>query len=470
MNKEIDTNLVVIGGGPAGYSAAFRAADLGIKTILIEKNKVLGGVCLNKGCIPSKTLLHFARFLQEYKEFIDLKIISEKIKINLINLQIWKNKIIKKMNNGLNLLACKRKIKIIYGKASFINENKIFISNKTNKNYCINFKNVIISTGSSPIKLPYIKTSDTRIWYSTDALKISFIPKRMLIIGGGIIGLEMATVYSSLGSIVDIIESSNAILPSVDSDISSFFIHTIKKKFNLMLQTSLQSINFLKDNILVKIKQNNVIKKIYYDVILVSIGRFPNTDSLKLNNTDVQLDERKYIITDQQCKTNISHIFAIGDVSGHPMLAHKGIHEGHISAEVISGKNHFFDTKIIPNICYTDPEVAWVGITEKIAKKKNISYSTSVFPWQTSGRAHASNSSSGITKLIFNKKTKQIIGGAIVGRNAGELLGEITLAIEMGCDVSDISLTIHAHPTLYESINSASKMFEGTITDLLNIT
>jgi dihydrolipoamide dehydrogenase len=469
MNKEINTNLVVIGGGPAGYSAAFRASDLGIKTILIEKSKVLGGVCLNMGCIPSKTLLHFAKFLQEYQEFMDLNIFFNKIDFNLKNLKIWKNNIIKKMNNGLNILANKRNIKIIYGKASFINKNKIIVDNNTNKKFFINFKNVIIASGSKPIKLPYIKTSEKRVWYSTEALNIPFIPNRMLVIGGGIIGLEMATVYSSLGAKVDVIENSERILPSVDIDISSFFMQTIKEKFNLMLKTSIENINFRKDYILVEIRQKDIIKKMHYDVILVSIGRFPNTNSLKLNNTEVQLNERKYIITDQQCRTNISNIFAIGDVSGPPMLAHKGIYEGHISSEVIFGKNHFFDTKIIPNVCYTDPEVAWVGVTEQEAVEKNISYSTSIFPWNVLGRAHASNSSTGLTKLIFNKNTRQIIGGSVIGRNAGELLGEITLAIEMGCDVSDISLTMHAHPTLYESINSASKIFEGTITDLLNI-
>ncbi|MCW5197765.1 dihydrolipoyl dehydrogenase [Buchnera aphidicola] len=470
MNKEINTNLVVIGGGPAGYSAAFRASDLGIKTILIEKNKVLGGVCLNEGCIPSKTLLHFAKFLQEYKEFMSLNIIFNTPKFDLKKLNIWKKNIIKNMNFGLDILARQRNVKIITGEVSFINENRIIVNNGLNTNCFINFKNIIIASGSRSIKLPNIKSSDKRVWYSTEALKIPFIPDRMLIVGGGIIGLEMATVYSSLGSIVDVIENSNSILPSVDVDITNFFIKTVQDRFNIMLKSSIQNINFLKDSILVTIKTENTIKKINYDIILVSIGRFPNTDSLKLNNTEVQLNEHKYIITDQQCRTNVSNIFAIGDVSGHPMLAHKGIYEGHIAAEVISGKNHFFDTKIIPNVCYTDPEIAWVGITEKEAENKNIQYSVSVFPWNISGRAHASNSSMGKTKLIFNKNTRQIIGGSIIGRNAGELLGEITLAIEMGCDVSDISLTMHAHPTLYESINSASKIFEGTVTDLLNIT
>ncbi|CAL4320159.1 dihydrolipoyl dehydrogenase [Buchnera aphidicola] len=468
MNKKvINTNLAIIGGGPAGYSAAFRASDLGIKTILIEKKPVLGGVCLNVGCIPSKALLHFSKFLKEYDEFCDLEIFSHKLSFNLKKLNLWKKNIIRKMNHGLKILADKRQLKVIHGEASFINKKEIFIKHK-DSNINVQCKNIIIASGSTPIKLSSIDNENKNIWNSTDALKIPFIPRKMLIIGGGIIGLEMATVYSSLGAKIDIIENSDRILPSCDLDVSSFFINSINKKFNLLLDTYIEKIESLDSKFFVKTKKNGIYYENKYDVILVSIGRFPNTN-LNLTNVNIDLDKRGFIITDQQCRTNIKNIFAIGDVSGNPMLAHKGIYEGHIAAEVISGKNHFFDTNIIPNICYTDPEIAWVGMGEEEAIKNDIEYEKSIFPWSVSGRACVSNSSYGMTKLIFDKNTKKIIGGSIVGRNAGELLGEITLGIEMGCDVSDISLTIHAHPTLYESINSAAKISEGTITDLLNL-
>ncbi|NIH16650.1 MAG: dihydrolipoyl dehydrogenase [Buchnera aphidicola (Periphyllus lyropictus)] len=468
MNKFISTSLVVIGGGPAGYSAAFRASDLGIKTVLIEKNLVLGGVCLNVGCIPSKALLHFSKVLEEYKEFFKLDIFTNKPKFNINKIHSWKKDIILKMNSGLNILAKKRKVKVLHGKASFINKKKIKMLSSNNDSFEINFENAVIASGSSPIKFPCIKSNDKRIWYSTDALNIPFIPNKMLIIGGGVIGLEMATVYSALGSNVDVIENSSSIFPTLDIDVSSFFINSIKNKFNLILNACVENIDFSKKNLCVQIKIKDQLKKFKYDVILISIGRSPNVSSLNLHNIDLNLDRKNFILTDNQCRTNIKNIFSIGDVSGNPMLAHKGIYEGHLAAEVISGKNHYFDTTIIPNICYTDPEVAWVGITEKEAKLKNIEYLVSVFPWSALGRAAVSNSSVGMTKLIYNKTTKKIIGGSVVGRSAGELLGEISLAIEMGCDVTDISLTMHAHPTLYESINSASKIVDRTITDLLN--
>ncbi|NIH40957.1 MAG: dihydrolipoyl dehydrogenase [Buchnera aphidicola (Periphyllus aceris)] len=468
MNNIINTDLVVIGGGPAGYSAAFRASDLGVKTLIVEKYSVLGGVCLNVGCIPSKALLHFSKVLQEYREFLKLQVVTNKPEFNFKKIQSWKNNLIQKMNNSLNVLSKKRNVKIVKGIASFVNKNKIFVKSN-NKNLEINFKNVIIATGSSSIKLPCLNSHDKRIWYSSDAVNLPFIPNKMLIIGAGIIGLEMATIYSSLGSKVDIIENSDTILSSADLDISSFFIKSIQDKFNLMLNSCVENIKLNKNYITVKIKTDDFIKKINYDVILVSIGRFPNIHDLNLNNVGVQLDNKKFIIIDDQCRTNVPGIYSIGDVSGNPMLAHRGIYQGHIVAEVISGKNHYFDTKIIPNICYSDPEIAWVGLTEKDLIKNKIQYKSSTFPWIASGRACVSNSSKGITKLIFDKLTNKIVGGAIVGRTAGELLGELTLAIEMGCDLSDISLTMHAHPTLYESIQSSSKMIEGTMTDLLNV-
>ncbi|UNB92349.1 MAG: dihydrolipoyl dehydrogenase [gamma proteobacterium endosymbiont of Trioza apicalis] len=468
MNNKDKKNVVIIGGGPAGYSAAFRCADLGLNTTIIERYKKLGGVCLNVGCIPSKALLHISKIMDETKTLEKSGIKYNKPNININKIKKWKEKIIKNLTNGLNYLSKLRKIKIINGTAEFIKNNTINVKNK-NETKTINFDDAIIATGSNSNKLSLIKNDDYRIWNSTDALNLKYIPKNMLIIGGGIIGLEMSNIYQSLGSKIDIIELSNQIIPMIDKDIAFFFTKQIESKINLMLETKIIKIEKTNKGLYVHFKQKKLKKqKKYYDAILVAIGRKPNIKLLNLDKVGININKNNFICVDKQMRTNISNIYAIGDVIGQPMLAHKGIHEGHIAAEVISGKKNYFEPKVIPYISYTNPEIAWVGLSEKEAKKNNISYEIAIFPWIASGRAIASNCSNGITKLIFNKKNNKIIGGALVGINSGELLGEISLAIEMGCNAKDIALTIHAHPTLYESIGMAAKIYEGTITDLYN--
>ncbi|AZP36177.1 Dihydrolipoyl dehydrogenase [Candidatus Annandia adelgestsuga] len=463
----LKTEIVVIGSGPSGYSAAFRCADLNYKTFLIEKYKNLGGVCLNVGCIPSKTLLHIVKLILDIKYYAKYKIINNSCNINIKELILFKEKIIKKISNNILNMAKKRNIKIIYGIAEFINNNSLKIKKK-NENIIINFNHAIIATGSKPIKYNNLNYDDF-IWNSTNSLNIPNIPKKMLIVGGGVIGLEMGTIYYSLGSEIDIIERSSQILPSLDSDVIKHFLKINKSKFNFMLNTKIISIEKCKKgvNVVIKDKKKKK-KKIFYNSVLISIGRKPNIKNLKIDNTDIKLNKNGYIKVNNQMKTNVPNIYAIGDVVGQPMLAHKGIHEGHIVAEIISGKKYYFDPLVIPSVSYTNPEIAWVGITEKEAKIKGIDCKVSIFPWKASGRAILSNCDDGITKLIFDKKSKKIIGGIIVGEHADELLSEITLAIEMGCDSEDISLIIHPHPTLSESIGLSSDIFNGTITDLLN--
>ncbi|QJC28172.1 dihydrolipoyl dehydrogenase [Enterobacteriaceae endosymbiont of Plateumaris braccata] len=469
MSKKIKTSVVVIGGGPSGYSAAFRCSDLGIKTIIVENYLNLGGVCLNVGCIPSKTLLHIAKLIKENNNFFNKGILNNIPNLNIEKIILWKNEIIKKLSNGLNFLARSRKINVINGIGKFKTPNILDVKNN-NDYYQIEFEHAIIATGSKPIKLPFIPYDDDRIWNSTDALLLKQIPKKILILGGGIIGLEMATIYHALGTEINIIEMSNKILPLVDNDIMQVYNNSIKNKFNIMLNTKVISIDNKKDLLKVYMTNDNN-KSIFskkFDIILTAIGRKPNSNFIKNNSFNIQTNNDGFIKVDNQMRTNISHIYAIGDVIGHPMLAHKGIHEGHLVAEIISGKNHFFIPKVIPSIAYTDPEIGWVGITEKDAKIKNINYGISSFPWNALGRGLCSNAENGLTKLIFDKNTNKIIGGLIIGYNAGELLGEISLAIEMGCDAEDISLTIHAHPTFYESIGITTEVFLGSATDILN--
>ncbi|WP_367681673.1 dihydrolipoyl dehydrogenase [Buchnera aphidicola] len=466
MEKKIYTQVVVVGSGPAGYSAAFRCADLGLKTTLIEKYEVLGGVCLNVGCIPSKALLHISKVITESKELSESGVLFNKPIIDINKIRKWKERITGSLNIGLSSMAKYRNIKVIIGKAKFLNSKSLSVESKKEK-VIIMFENAIIATGSRAIKLPNFPYNDKRIWDSTDALNLQNIPNRLLIIGGGIIGLEMATVYSSLGSKIDIIDSGMRLLPVVDKDVIDIFVCAVNKKFNLMLNRVISKIELEKQGVVVTTADNE--EKNCYDAILVAIGRKPNYKDLNINSIGIEINELNFIKTDKQLRTNISNIFAIGDVIGQPMLAHKGIHEGHIAAEVIAGKKHFFMPKVIPCVAYTDPEIAWVGLTEQEAMKLKINYKKAVFPWSASGKAITSHAHIGLTKLIFDKETNRIIGGMIIGRNASELLSEISLAIEMGCDAEDISLTIHAHPTLYESIGLAAEVFQGTITDLMNI-
>ncbi|QIE01940.1 dihydrolipoyl dehydrogenase [Buchnera aphidicola] len=468
MNNTIHAQVIVIGSGPSGYSAAFRCADLGLDTILVERYNTLGGVCLNVGCIPSKTLLHIAKVIKEAKDLHQSGIFFNEPVIDIKKVQTWKENIIKKLTNGLSYMRDKRKIRIFHGHAVFDTDKSISIISQEDK-LTVFFDSAIIATGSKPIQIPSIPNDDVRIWDSSDALSLQCIPNRFLIIGAGIIGLEMATIYSALGSNVDIIDRFNHFLPAVDQDISNIYIKSINKKFNLMLNTHVDNIKLDHSGLITHLIKDGVDQKnMLYDAILVAIGRTPNIDKLGLDKIGLKINDFGFISVDNQLKTNIPHIYAIGDVTGFPMLAHKGVHEGHIAAEVIAGKKHYFEPRVIPSIAYTEPEIAWVGLNETQAKKEDIDYAISIFPWSSSGRAMASNSTLGMTKLIFNKNNNKIIGGSIIGTNAGELIGEIGLAIEMGCDAEDIALTIHAHPTLYESIGLSAEIFQGTATDVLN--
>ncbi|WP_343128322.1 dihydrolipoyl dehydrogenase [Buchnera aphidicola (Takecallis taiwana)] len=467
MIRDIHVQVLVIGAGPAGYTAAFRSADLGLKTAMIEKHNSLGGVCLNVGCIPSKFLLHIAKVIKETQEISKYGVYFNNPKINFSLIKKQKKNIINNLANGLKHMAKSRMINILYGIGSFVNKNTVLVVNQTEK-INVHFDHVIISTGSKSIMLPHIPYDNICIWDSTNALSLNTIPKKLLIIGSGIIGLEMATFYSTIGSQVDIIDRCDQILPFLDRDVVKVFTSAVKNDFNILLETNFNNLTVQDGQVVVTLcnKLNKI--KASYDAVLVAIGRKPNIQTLLLDNIGLDVDENNFIKIDDQFRTNVPNVYAIGDVTGQPMLAHKGIHQGHIVSEIIAGYKHYFHPITIPAVSYTDPEIAWTGINEYEARKKNINIETAVFPWNVSGRAIVSNCKHGVTKLIINKDTRQIIGGAIVGRHAGELLSEITLAIEMGCDIEDIALTIHAHPTLSESIGLTAQILQGTITDLMN--
>jgi len=467
MSNEIKTQVVVLGAGPGGYSAAFRAADLGLDVVLVEKYASLGGVCLNVGCIPSKAMLHVAKVIQEAKHIDAHGVSFGEPTIDLDKIRGYKEGVVNQLSGGVAGMAKMRKVKTVTGTAKFTSTTSMVVEGE--ETTTINFDNAIIACGSRPIELPFIPHSDPRIWNSTDALKLDNVPKKLLIMGGGIIGLEMGTVYESLGSEVDVVEMFDQLIPAADADMVRIYTKANKKRFNLMLSTKVTAVEAKDDGIYVSVEGKKApTDPIRYDAVLVAIGRAPNGLMIGAEGAGIAVDERGFINVDKQMRTNVSNIFAIGDVVGQPMLAHKATHEAHVAAEVIAGQNHFFDPKVIPSIAYTFPEVAWVGLTEKEAKEQGINFEVAKFPWAASGRAIASDVADGMTKLIFDKDTDRVIGGALVGENAGELLGEIGLAIEMGCDAEDIGLTIHAHPTLHESIGMAAEMYEGCITDLPN--
>ena len=468
MSKEIKARVAVLGAGPAGYSAAFRCADLGLEVVLIERYSTLGGVCLNAGCIPSKALLHVSKVIEEAKALAEHGIVFGEPQTDIDKVRLWKEKVVGQLTGGLDSMAKKRKVTVVKGFGKFSSPNSIEVQGDAGQTV-VNFQNAIIAAGSRPIELPFIPHDDPRIWDSTDALELKEVPGKMLIMGGGIIGLEMGTVYHALGSEIDVVEMLDQVIPAADKDIVKVYANQIKTKFNLMLETKVTAVDAKKDGIYVSMEGKIAPAQAKrYDAVLVAIGRVPNGLLLDPGNAGIQVDEHGFIKVDKQMRTNVPHIHAIGDIVGQPMLAHKGVHEGHVAAEVIAGKNHYFDPKIIPSIAYTEPEVAWVGKTEKEAQAEGINYETATFPWAASGRAIASDCANGMTKLIFDKDTHRVVGGAVVGTNGGELLGEIGLAIEMGCDAEDMALTIHAHPTLHESVGLAAEAFEGTITDLPN--
>ena len=469
--SEVKGQVLVIGAGPGGYSAAFRCADLGLETVLVERHDTLGGVCLNVGCIPSKALLHVAKVIEEAEHISHAGITFDKPTIDLPGVAAYKAGVVKKLTDGLTAMAKMRKVTVIQGTAKFIDDHSVIVEHtKDDGQTKVTFDNCIIAAGSQSSKMGFIPHEDPRIWDSTNALEVKEVPKRLLIMGGGIIGLEMGTVYQKLGSQVDVVVRGPQVMTGTDKDIVKIYTKSNEKRFNFMFKTQTQAIIPKEDGIYVEFKGENApAEPQMYDAVLVAMGRTPNGLKLGLENAGVNVNEKGIIATDNQLRTNVPHIFAIGDIIAGPMLAHKAVHEGHVAAEVIAGHKVFFEPKQIPGIAYTFPEIATAGLSEIEAKEKGINYEVASFPWSASGRALAADvSSDGMTKLIFDKDTHQLIGGALVGDNAGELLGEISLALEMDCDAEDIALTIHAHPTLHESVGMAAEIFDGVITDLPN--
>ena len=461
------TEVVVLGSGPGGYSAAFRAADLGMKVTLIERYDSLGGVCLNVGCIPSKALLHIAKVVEESNDIKSKGIIDfGEIKFNREKIVKWKSDVVSKLTTGLKGMAKMRNVDVVHGYGQFTSDKAIEVDNNGKKT-TIEFKHAIIAAGSQPIKLPFIP-EDPRIIDSTGALEMTEIPKNMLIIGGGIIGLEMAQVYHTLGSKITVVEFMDQLMGAADKDVVKPYEKMVSKHYDIRLETKVTKVEAKKDGIYVSMegkKGNDKPEK--FDRVLVAVGRTPNGKLIGAENAGVNVDERGFIPVDTQQKTNVSNIYAIGDIVGQPMLAHKAVPEGRLAAEVISGKKHYFEPKCIASVAYTDPEVAWVGLTEKEAKEKGIKYDKGVFPWAASGRSLSLGRDEGMTKMIYDENNV-LIGAGIVGPNAGELIAEAALAIEMGCDAEDIALTIHPHPTLSETLALATEVFEGTVTDLPN--
>ena len=465
-DSDLHAEIVVLGSGPGGYTAAFRAADLGKKVILIEKYDSIGGVCLNVGCIPSKALLHTAEIINEAAEMADHGIDFGKPKIDIKKLAGFKNKVIKQLTGGLAGLAKQRKVQIITGYGKFTSANTIEVTGKDGSQ-SISFDNAIIAAGSSVFKIPGFPYDDERLMDSTGALELADIPKRLLVIGGGIIGLEMATVYDALGAKVSVVELSPGLIPGCDADLVRPLMKRVKKRYeNIWLNSKVTAIEAQKKGLKVSFEGKGVPETDTFDRVLLAVGRSPNGKLIDAEKAGVAVDERGFISVDKQQRTNVNHIFAIGDIVGQPMLAHKATHEAKTAAEVIAGMKSYFDAKTIPSVAYTDPEISWMGITEEQAKAEGVEYTKGVFPWAASGRSLSIGRNEGITKLLFDKSTHKIIGAGMVGTNAGELIAEAVLALEMGADIEDIALTMHPHPTLSETFNFAAEMAEGTITDL----
>ena len=470
---DIHADIVVLGAGPGGYTAAFRAADLGKKVVLIERYPTLGGVCLNVGCIPSKALLHVAKVITDAEETAQQGIVFGKPGIEIDKLRKWKDSITGKLTKGLSGLAQKRKVEVVRGIGKFTSPNMMQVETADGQKN-VSFEHCIIAAGSSAARIPGFPYDDPRIIDSTGALKLEEIPKRMLIIGGGIIGLEMATVYDALGSKVSVVEWMDQLIPGADSDLIKPLHKRIQKRYEaIYLKTRVTGIESQENGLKVTFEGQNSIatpEPQTYDRILMAVGRRPNGRDIGAERAGVNVSERGFISVDKQLRTNVPHIFAIGDIVGEPMLAHKATHEGKLAAEIIAGgeqmKNAAFDARAIPSVAYTDPEIAWMGLTETEAKKQGVEYEKAAFPWAASGRALAMARDEGFTKLLLDKKTRRILGAGIVGVNAGELISETVLALEMGVDMEDIGLTIHPHPTLSETVFFAAEIAEGTITDL----
>ena len=466
--------MLVLGSGPGGYSAAFRAADLGLKTVLVERYPALGGVCLNVGCIPSKALLHIAAVMDEAKTLGEHGIAFGPPQIDLDKLRAWKNKVVGKLTGGIGGMAKARKVEVVRGIGQFLDPHHLEVEltegpaqAKTGAKKVVKFAQAIIAAGSQVVRLPFIP-EDPRVLDSTSALELASVPKRMLVIGGGIIGLEMGTVYSTLGSRLDVVEMLDGLMPGADRDLVRVWEKVNKPRFDrIMLSTKTTAVEAKPDALWVTFEGPNAPKEPQpYDAALMSVGRAPNGKKIGADKAGVAVTDRGFIPVDNQMRTNVPHIFAIGDIVGQPMLAHKATHEGHVAAEAAAGEKSYFDARVIPSVAYTDPEIAWVGITEDEAKAKSIKLEKALFPWAASGRALANGRDEGHTKLLFDAETHRIVGGGIVGTHAGDLIAEIALAIEMGADAVDIGRTIHPHPTLSESVGLAAEAFEGVCTDL----
>mgnify|MGYP006277544943 CR=1 FL=1 len=462
---DIHAEVVVLGGGPGGYTAAFRAADLGKKTVLIEQHAALGGVCLNVGCIPSKALLHVAKVMTEAAELGAHGVSFGAPKVDLDKLRAWKDSVIGKLTKGLGGLAKQRKVEVVTGRGEFASANTIRVAT-ANGTKTVSFDHCIIAAGSSVARIPGFPYDDPRLIDSTGALALREVPKRLLVIGGGIIGLEMATVYDALGSKITVVELMDGIMPGADRDVVRPLVKRLEKRYEkILLKTKVAKIEAVKEGLKVTF-EGAVNATDTFDCVLMAVGRRPNGREIKAEAAGVTVNERGFIPVDRQMRTNVPHIFGIGDVVGEPMLAHKATHEGKLAAEVIAGHKVQFDARTIPSVAYTDPEVAWMGLTETQAEKQGVAYEKAVFPWAASGRALSTGRDEGMTKLLIDKETRRVLGAGMVGVNAGELIAEAVLALEMGADATDLGLTIHPHPTLSETLFFAAEIAEGSITDL----
>ncbi|MCK5888780.1 MAG: dihydrolipoyl dehydrogenase [Methylococcales bacterium] len=463
---ELHAEVLVLGGGPGGYTAAFRAADLGKKVILVERYPVIGGVCLNVGCIPSKALLHIAQVIHEVDAINQHGVDYGKPKFDLDKVRSWKESVTKNLTTGLAGLSKQRNVTIVQGVGSFASAHSVLVESDDGSQ-TITFDDAIIAAGSQPTKIPVFPHDDSRLWDSTDALDIKEIPKKLLIVGGGIIGLEMATVYHAFGTEISVVELMDQLIPGCDSDLVRPLTKRIKKQYkNIWLNTKVDEIKPLKKGLKVTFSGDNAPEPETFDAVLVAVGRRPNGLKISADKAGVNVDEMGFIAVNDQQKTNVDHIYAIGDIVGNPMLAHKAVHEGKVAAEVISGMKVGFEALTIPSVAYTDPEIAWMGLTENQAKADGIEYDKGAFPWAASGRSLSIGRNEGLTKILCDKETGRILGAGMVGPNAGELVAEAVLALEMGADAEDIGLSIHPHPTLSETFAFAAEMITGTITDL----
>ena len=465
--NKLHAQVLVLGAGPGGYTAAFRAADLGKQVVLVEKHATLGGVCLNVGCIPSKALLHVAKVINEAEEVSHHGVTFGKPSIDIDQIRGWKESVIGKLTGGLSALAKQRKVQVVRGVAQFASANSVTVQTADGVQ-TITFDHAIIAAGSSVARIPGFPYDDPRIIDSTGALALKEVPKRMLIIGGGIIGLEMATVYDALGAKISVVELADSLIPGADKDLVRPLHKRIEKRYEaIYLKTKVSQIEALPEGLRVTFEGDKAPEPQLYDCALMAVGRRPNGRNIAAEAAGVAVNERGFIPVNAQMQTNVPHIYAIGDVVGDPMLAHKAVHEGKVAAENIAGHKAFFEPLTIPSVAYTDPEIAWMGLTETQAKEQGIAYEKGQFPWAASGRALSIAREEGVTKVLLDPKTRRILGAGIVGTNAGELIAEAVLALEMGAEMEDIGLSIHPHPTLSETLCFAAEMAEGTITDLL---